>query len=870
MGFWEGVAGHGDYDSIRANFDLIDQGLQALTDLKTAEVMDANDAIKEAVNKLNNVKGMEYVGSVDAGAVDTVTDSINTTIGEIITAVTEKEEMVKSYDSAEEYEHVCSTLAMGLAKVGEGALSVVEGLGDGVNTLIGWTIGIFSDEAAEDWADYAEIETNWSHDVFSGYYESDYAKASNFTEDSIAAGCFKTVGQTVTLLYAGGFVSGAASELGLGTKIAEVSNIGGKVVGAASSSTWGATTVAGISTLGNETGKGMQAGKTFMQASDDAKGKAVLAAGTAFIAGKAGEGLSKYAAVKDASKALDSADEALDSAKTALDQADDAVREAGEAMTNPDVAKGYAENMFDDALDARVAAKTAVDEADDAYNAAKEALTDVKASKWSTYEGYSDSITKAGQADGAQFVKNVRATKDVITDGVSALGKTASSIRSGEVDVSKSIAAEEAQNTFKESVKNLGSELKTTVTDNNAVAHGVKTIASGTKTVASNTVNGVKNFASTAKDAGVDVALAQTANKAVTTVATGVVNTVTNPSIAGKVGAATVAIENNAGDASSQFKITSNPTNLSGSGAESKITNPKKATETTIPQEDGGDDSGGENDQSHVPSGGYSPSGGTTPTDTGSTNNDSNEQFKEVTDTIKEIKQDTTKVDDGGTASIQPIDIKEEPTPTTPIDHDTPTDDVVVVTPTPTDNTPTVITTNPTDGGGTTTTGGGYSRSGGYTSSSSDTPTTTPPTDGIKDSVRDIDDIIRGNNKTYKQIPKSSSVISKKSTSGAGSSVIPIAAGLSAAAAAGIGAKAYIDRKKNNDNGEDEDDFDTEEWSENGNLDIDYSEDSDNKVEENLIDEDNDTYASDDDYAYQEAEEEKYDARNNEELADLQ
>ena len=39
--------------------------------------------------------------------------------------------------------------------------------------------------------------------------------------------------------------------------------------------------------------------------------------------------------------------------------------------------------------------------------------------------------------------------------------------------------------------------------------------------------------------------------------------------------------------------------------------------------------------------------------------------------------------------------------------------------------------------------------------------------------------------------------------------IIPVAAGLSAAAAAGLGAKAYLDRKENNDNGE-EDDWQTD------------------------------------------------------------
>jgi hypothetical protein len=89
---------------------------------------------------------------------------------------------------------------------------------------------------------------------------------------------------------------------------------------------------------------------------------------------------------------------------------------------------------------------------------------------------------------------------------------------------------------------------------------------------------------------------------------------------------------------------------------------------------------------------------------------------------------------------------------------------------------------------------------------------------------------------------------------------IPIAAGLSAAAAAGIGAKAYMDRKKNNDfNDDEDDDFETEEWSgDDESVNVDYDDSSDTQLD------------NDDDYSYQAEPEEKYGARSNEELADLQ
>ena len=127
----------------------------------------------------------------------------------------------------------------------------------------------------------------------------------------------------------------------------------------------------------------------------------------------------------------------------------------------------------------------------------------------------------------------------------------------------------------------------------------------------------------------------------------------------------------------------------------------------------------------------------------------------------------------------------------------------------------------------------------------------------LTDSTTSIDDVIKGSK--YTKIPTSSKPITSASSGGGGSAVIPVVAGLSAAAAAGVGAKVYMDRKNNNSNGEDE--IETEEWSGEDTLNLEYDDSSDT---ESYLDED-------DDYGYQTEEQtERYDARNNEELADLQ
>lgn len=262
---------------------------------------------------------------------------------------------------------------------------------------------------------------------------------------------------------------------------------------------------------------------------------------------------------------------------------------------------------------------------------------------------------------------------------------------------------------------------------------------------------------------------------------------------------------------------------------------------------------------------------------------DSSNQFRSNADTTTDNKTDDTNKDtntDKTTDDASKTDTTTKPT--------TPSSDTTTITPT-TSGPTTSITTPPSNTGGgneattgstnTIHTGGGYTGTGGYTSGQENT--TGDMTDGIIDGAVDgttgtdsgitgaltegttsIEDVIKGSKVT--KIPTSPSPVTTTSSSSGSSAVIPIAAGLSAAAAAGIGAKAYMDRKRNNDNGEDdEDEFDTDEWSGDDSVDIEYDEDTSNG--ENYLDED-------DDYSYQATSnnEEKYDARSSEELADLQ
>ena len=152
--------------------------------------------------------------------------------------------------------------------------------------------------------------------------------------------------------------------------------------------------------------------------------------------------------------------------------------------------------------------------------------------------------------------------------------------------------------------------------------------------------------------------------------------------------------------------------------------------------------------------------------------------------------------------------------------------------------------------------GGSYSEDTGYVSANEEngleemtsTELETPP---IEDANNSINDVIKKGR--YTKIPTSSVPIEPQ-TKTKGNAVIPIAAGISAAAAAGIGAKAYMDHKNNSITDED---IDTEDWSEDDSL-LEIEEDTETPEE----------LSSEDEYTYQE-ENEKYSARDTSEITEI-
>ena len=192
------------------------------------------------------------------------------------------------------------------------------------------------------------------------------------------------------------------------------------------------------------------------------------------------------------------------------------------------------------------------------------------------------------------------------------------------------------------------------------------------------------------------------------------------------------------------------------------------------------------------------------------------------------------------TIVTEPITPPEIITPTEPTEPVTPTEPVIPTEPTTPENPGTTITNpepTPTppvrnDNGGSNSGvdhGGNWSNGGNYNNGSenfwsgiTDNGEVTEPElpDGELPIEEPTDTELPGDEESVYTIPTDLSGVTTKKKSSSGSSVIPVLGGLGAAAAVGVGAKIYMDNKKNNDNGEDDDYADDFEFKDDNNNDL--------------------------------------------------
>ena len=832
--FWSWLTGRDSKEAdIYANYDKVEEVVSKLRNISKNEVATAQENIYAAFEQLNKVKGLaEYVGTIEVNNYDSFFGSIGDVVDDITEKIESKAESIKAYEEQPFLTKFGSTLTMGICKIGEGLLSVFEDLGDGIVSVVGWVAP--KDSGLEN-ACAEFIKKEWSHDVFNGYYNSNFAKASFFTEDSAAANCFKVVGK-VTGFVAAGYVTAGA--LGLGATATY-----GTGLLSASGTTIGGTVVAGVSGLGSGTEAGLNEGMEYNDAFKLGVKQGAKSAAVAFVAGKATEGLVKYKNAKagggDVAGGAEGASEGL--AERAAEGAADGVAEGTAESAETEAVK--------QSLGKRIGEKlgTTKDKLVDGIKGGASKIKGVPSKALDALKAYPGKAATALAENGA-----------AITEGGIKAALTAGG-------VGAAVGAALYDQKF-QSDHEIGDFRVTIDTTPQALYAPPPTTAP------------VSDAVTDPPTAPEDIVPTSPPTKPEDIVPT---SPPTKPEDIIPTDPPTDPPPTNAPTDPPTDPPTDAPTDPPTDPPTDAPTNPPTEAPTEPPTDP----------EDIIPTDPPTDPEDIIPTDP-------------PTDPDREIDSiiDTTPVTDPeDIIPTDPEEIIEDTTPDTIPEEIIPTDpptDPEDIIPTVPDTEPVVTPTDPT---GSTSNGGGevsYVSSAipvsgggtGYTSlidegssnhSGAETDGDTIISDPFElekandlDALEEIEekfdedstsiqDVIENDN-TIKQIPKIDNPITPtKKTS---NSVIPIAAGLSVAAAAGIGAKAYMDYKKNNATGEEEDeyedeyedDFSTEEWQgDEGTVKVDYNQSS----PEEELEEDN---------YYQEEEDSGYKARNASEFSELQ
>ena len=765
---------------------------------------------QEALRALNQVKGMEYVANIQEDSFNEIYDNIESAVEAIIQQVDAKVADIKAYDSASWLKKAGSTVAMTGAKFGEGILSVFESIGDGVVSVAGYIGGALGNKSFQDGcANF--IKKSWSHDVFNFYYNSDFAKASLYTEDSGIASIVKVAGQTASYLALGGFASGVgASWATSGKGLLKAAGTFAK------STTRINTAIATVGGIGQGTETGLNNGLEYNEAFGKGVKQGLVQGATAYAFGKLGEKAQKNAAVKEAQGQVKQAEQELSKAQEAYKAADKNYQTVANDLAKPNSnvlppSKADAKAMLDQALDTKVSALKDGITARESLEKATQNLTKVSEAKLSSFQGYTDSITQAGQKAGQQAAK----------DGLVATVKS----------VPKNIST---------SVKNLGAKvdnpqsqlLGANSTPLDKVKSSAQTLYNNSPSIVRKVENAAGNMIAAPAKTTAEIAKGMTAAVA------------QQSSVAGKALVAGVeafgigtGVANNYANAQARM-ATDTGMNVSANIQDLNASVPSNVSTVYDDKIDLGSNIKTPNNQV---TNGNNGNGGTNTGGNGWSNNVNGGDEDIV------LPEPTTPE--------EPV-IPEEPTtpenPTTPEEPTTPeVPDKTITNPEPTPTPPTNSDNSGSSGidhGGNT--GGGYNPGGSYNGGNAnvwdqvpdsnvdvvepelpdgelpieeptDTIDTEPPTDE-SESVYTIPTGLTGATTSTKSGKKNSSAL-------------PILGGLGAAAAVGVGAKIYMDNKKNNDNGEDDEATDEEfnftdednlladEWKEDDNTSLNFN-----------------------------------------------
>ena len=841
------LTGHDPKESdVYSNPQKVDDIEKRIRDIASSKVASAQEAITSACKQLNSVHGLsDYVGAIDVTIYNPFFESIKDSVNGIADKMREKADSIKTYEEKTHsfsgvLEIMASTNVMTVCKVGEGLLSVAEDLGDGVLSLAGWVSGIGGKDNKVQKFFANAVKKEWSHDVFNVYYKSDFAKASMFTEDSAIAGGFKIAGKAIGYLYAGGVFGSAIQGLAHGATVV------GSGILATSTSTLGATAAGFIGGLGSGTEAGLNTGLSYNDSMKIGLKTGAIQGGMAFVGGKIGEKLQKASNMKAAQKAVDEADEAV---KTAAEN----VNKYGAEMMNPDITDGMADvakNNYEAALEAQALAK-------EQLTNAQSLLETVKGT---TYQGYSDAVTQAGERFG-------KALGGTVKDGAKYLGKASSAGMAKATSRGDSAKLLEKEFYAKEAdavaQKALMKDSVSELAHNNPFAHGWQaTKAAGDMGVKEVLISGAK---------------AQIQPAALATEVGAIYNNkvqnagLQNIDYKSMMAAGTEAISKMGESITVQNVPEIGTQQIETPISEVPVTSSSDNTPIN-PSYDGTSNNNSNNNTNNYPYSNY-PSN-SYPSSSYPSYSSNNGGYRE-TNTNADSVEKTMNLDSKEVAesiSITPENKPEKPKPpriphvaesTTSKPQQTTTtvsQPVSQAQPVSTSTTSTPISV-PTNTGTSYTGVAPTVRASAvpYTETTA-TETSLDPElkdanqldllDDITENSASISDVFRKGKKISK-IPVSTEPV--KSQKG---SIIPIAAGLSVAAAAGLGAKAYMDYKKNNDMNDEEeydeefDDYEEDSWMDNETIEdennTNLSYDQGSMSAENPYIEGNDDYFKDD------------------------
>ena len=768
---------------------------QALDELNSAvnSLADINTEIQSGINTINSATGANCI-DVDYTKLLELKTLAEDVVEEDIRTIQEKVAIIEDYEQAPWYKKVFASVGMALTKFGEGVVSAIEDLGDGVVSIAGFVGGIFNSEFKEACGEY--IKKDHVGDWFDEQYEngalSSIQAYSYYSKDSTAANIFKGIG------CAAPYVALSMTGVGLVTE----------------------TVAAGVSGIGSGTEAGLQEGKTYNQAFASGLWQGTKNAALVYGMGKLAQGIQAGAANKSgqliAGSADDfakltsgSADEVASTAKTIFNSTDDLV--ATPLTNSAGKITGY-----------RLNSATSL-----------EVVGDI------TMDGTNAIVRSFGNSGTATATRVLASSGDEILYNV--IKNTDDLVGTSFDDLVKATNLTTSEKVFSKAGEfgdtKVGQALN--ASDDALSAVGSKVANSKVGQLVTNT--GSKIINSTPVQAVVNSNLVQK-------VSTAVANTVASHPVATFGAAATLftADQIDEQETGTEYRLANelgvitpnpqptlpNPTvttpeiTIITTTITTTVTTPIGTTPTATTPSNGG---GG---------GGYT----TVVTPTVTTPTVTTPEVTTPTETTPTVTTPTVTTPTVTTPEVT------TPTETTPTET-TPTVTTPTVT-TPTVNPGTPSTTTPSSGGG------GYT-GGGYTSETPETgeEVTLPEGEILSGSFAEL---IGGSNE-YTKIPTSAAPITTTTTTGTKKSIIPVIAGLSAAAVAGIGTKAYLDKKEQ---GDVEEDVDAEEWTEDS-LDVDYND---------AMEQEGDYLDPSDEYAYQEDGEPagSYEAVNSSELASMQ